>query len=115
MIQELQDGWSIIDSLVYHCVALGFLFFFLAPIVVQSYMGIHNGPDYFWGFIICCLIKLGSLLNRRMYRHRVERTNEYLACIHDPQRKFVGNFYPRNKTRPAGGDLRWTFNKEPGP
>lgn len=84
IIRELQAGWSLIDCLIYHCVALGFLVFFLLPMVMEAHLSEQGGHDYYWGFIICCLIKLGSLLNRRQYRQRVERTNEYLACLRDP-------------------------------
>jgi hypothetical protein len=115
IIQELHDGWPLIDSLIRHCVALGFFGFVLLPFAIYWVKGSPTVPDFFWGFCICCLIKFGSLLNRRQYRQNAGIINDFLACIHDPQKKFSNNYYLPRKPKPKGRDHRWPFGEEKGP
>ena len=96
------------ESVVKHFIALSFLFFTLVFSVAPSGA---MALVCFLGFTLCSFLKLIAILSFWEHQDHVTRVNEYLDCLRDPHKKYVGDPSPRQKTKPK--DQRWTFKEEP--
>lgn len=109
IIQEYKDGWLFMESVVKHFISLSFLSFTLVFCVAPSG---KMALVCFLGFTLCCLLYLIAILSFLEHKDHVDRVNEYLDCLRDPHKKYVGDPYPRQKTKPKDRDQRWTFEKQ---